>query len=341
MTTRRKYLTLLGTGTTALAGCTTNTENQENTDNTEINQTEPNKPNQEPTNNTEASGNDTKETDDTEEEKEPEFEIPLDGLGAYEEKVREARPRQKIFDQIDRILEQSDNPDQLADLLSSNKITTGAVEHNLYELASALYQKQKEKTSENIDDTVVFNKNWSFTSDSEAIIETYTVKNGKLQSQPIIADPENGQVYMRHKPGDGRDPTYLQQIRTDDNWASMVPQDYDAVLDRIEYGKERGGTEEEVRRFRTSVLENWSSGLFGMNSDPKIIPHDPKSSNIVFDGLYHDGDTNAVVELNQQYEDSDLPDSDEIISAEHTKDGWNFHELPDFEMGDELPAHNP
>ena len=331
---RRRFLTAAGTASAAaLAGC----QEKDADENDPLNETDAQAGSNESEIETQNNSVDNK-TDEPkpEEEKneEPEFEIPLDGLGAYEEKVREARPRQKTFNQVDKMLEQSDNPDQLADLLSSNKITTGAVEHNLYELASALYQKQEEKAGENVEDSVVFNINWSFTSDSEAIIETYTVEDGELQSQPIIADPEHGQVYMRHKP-DQENPEYLKRIRDDTDWAKMVPQDYDAFMKREEFVDK-----DDERTVREYTFKNWSAGLFGINTDPKVIPHDGESSNVVFDGLYHDGDAEAVVELNNQYFESNLFGIGEVVSAEYTGDGWKFHKQPDYEWGDELPGKN-
>jgi hypothetical protein len=119
----------------------------------------------------------------------------------------------------------------------------------------------------------------------------------------------------------------------------MAPQDYDSALRRIESGREDGGTEEQVRRFRGSVQTQWSHGLFGTGEEAEIIPYDAESSDIVFDGLYHNGDTQAVVELNNQYRESDLFDSDTMVSAEYTGDGWEFHELENYELGDQLPGH--
>jgi len=65
---------------------------------------------------------------------------------------------------------------------------------------------------------------------------------------------------------------------------------------------------------------------------------DGESSNVLYDGMYHDGDTEAVVELNNQYRESEHFDPDTIVSVEYTGSGWEFHEQPDYEWGDKLPA---
>jgi len=337
---RRRFLKAAGASSVAaLAGCQGEDPDETGSVNDTGNQAGSNESETETQNNSTDIENEEPEekTGDEGETEEPAFEIPLGGLGRYEEKVREASPRQATFNQVDRMLEQSDNPDQLADLLSSNKISVGAVEHNLYELASALYQRQQEKPGENIDDSVVFNVNFLISSDFEHIIETYTLEDGELQSNPIIADPESGRVYKRHKPGQ-EGPDYLKHVRKSDKAASMVPQDYEGE-EKIRNDVVDDWTEEEMRAEKEGMQNHWSYALFGTGKDFDIIPYDAESSNAVFDAMYNDGDTEALVKLNNKVA-SEFPDTDAVISAEYTSSGWKLREHPERKIGDQLPGED-
>lgn len=336
---RRRFLKAAGASSVAaLAGCQGKDPDETGSVNETGNQPGSNESETETQNNSTDIENEEPEekTGDEGETEEPDFEIPLGGLGRYEEKVREASPRQATFNQVDRMLEQSDNPDQLADLLSSNEISVGAVEHNLYELASALYQRQQEKPGENIDDSVVFNVNFIFSSTGQPIVDTYSVEDGELQSNPIIANPESGRVDMRHKPGQ-EGPDYLKNVRKSDKASTQVPQDYDGEEKFRNIFEE--WTEEEKRLRRESTQSHWSYALFGTGKDFDIIPYDAESSNAVFDAMYNDGDTEALVKLNNKVA-SEFPDTDAVISAEYTGSGWKLREHPERKIGDQLPGED-
>lgn len=266
-----------------------------------------------------------------------ELAIPLGGLGNYDNKVRNADPLetasedprgdpQLTGDQIQNMLDGAESVEEEAMFLAENTHT-----HYLH---SAMQEYHKAKSEG--EDMVVANINWSFTSDSEPIIEYHTVEDGELQGQPIIADA-NTEI-QTHSPGE-EGPDYLKALRTDDRYTRIVPQDYDALTDRVERGRENGGTEEDVKAFRETIINEWSNALFGTESEPNLIPHDSESSNVVFDGLYHGENTEAVVQLNNQYAESEHFGSDEIVSAQYTGTGWEFEVQEDYEMGDELPAH--
>ncbi|WP_133304633.1 hypothetical protein [Halonotius aquaticus] len=119
----------------------------------------------------------------------------------------------------------------------------------------------------------------------------------------------------------------------------MVAQDYDALTDRIRSGREDGGTDEEVQDFRQLIMSKWSSALFGTGNEANLIPYGGESSNLVFDAMYNDGNTEALVELNQAYAESDFVGSDQVVSAQYTGNGWQFEAHPDYEMGEKLPAN--
>ena len=323
MVTRRQVLTL--TGSLSLAGCLTGDGRTEPVE-TDVPETDT--PTPEPT------PADTPTDTETPEETTPELSereqairqgIPLDGLGAYEDQMLEAGPVQETTaKEINEILEGSNTPQQEADKLSQ-KLT----DEN-FGMWMAEYHRQKDDPA----NSVVVNENYGFFQDSGPILEIYTVQAGELQSRPTLSHTSYNKT-STHKPGDGPNPRYLRDMRDSTDWAQMLPQDFDAFSDRIE-----SLSEEEKRVGREIIAKYWSAGLFGISQDENIIPHDRESSNVVFDGLYHDGDPETVVDLNNQYRDSELFNSDVVVSAEYTGGGgWKFHRQENYEMGDELPGH--
>lgn len=308
MRTRRSVLTVIGAA--ALAGCSSSTTETRPNSNT---------------------GPENEEQSDAQRINQEDISVPLGGLGKYEEKVAEAQPLEEApteitIGEVEQILEKTNNVQeeqkQLAQILTTD---------NKYSVLQAYHTRKQ--PSEN---QVVVNQNWSFTTDSEPILEHYTIQNNELQSQPIITDTSHGSITI-HKPGDPN-PEYLKDIRDDTDAAQLVPQDYDALMDRIEYGKENGGTLEQVEEFRHTIMDQWSAGIFGVDSNPNVIPYDAESSNVVFDGIYHDGDTEAVVQLSNAYAESDLADTDQVVSAEYTGDDWKFRVHEDYEMGERIPG---
>lgn len=323
MVTRRQVLAL--TGSLSLAGCLTGDGRTEPVE-TDVPETDT--PTPEPT------PADTPTETETPEETTPELSereqairqgIPLDGLGAYEDQMLEAGPVQETTaKEIKNILESSDTVQQEADKLSQ-KLT----DENIG-IWMAEYHRQKDDPA----NSVVVNENFGFFQDSGPILEIYTVEGGELHSRPTLSHTSYNKT-STHKPGDGPNPRYLRDMRDSTDWAQTLPQDWEAYEENIE-----GGNEEQIRNVREGYVEFWSAGLFGIDEDEKIIPHDAESSNAVFDGLHGEGDTEAAVKLNNDYRDSELFNSDVVVSAEYTGGGgWKFHRQENYEMGDELPGH--
>ncbi len=330
MTDRRHFLTLLGAaGATGLAGCGGNSDSAE--DSPTVSES-PN--NSTVTERTPEQGTpeETPTEEDQVEDDEPEISqreqsiqegLPLEGLGAYEDQMLEAGPvEESTAEEIENLLEGASSPEEEADRLSE------MLTDENFGTRMAEFYRQKEDS----EDTVVVNENYGFFQDSGPILEIYTVENGELQSGPILSHTSYGETSTQ-APGDGENPQYLHDMRESSDWAQVMPQDYRALTERIE-----PLTDKEKRNVREDFVDYWSAGLFGLDETVNIIPHDGESSNVVFDGLYHDGDTQAVVELNNEYRDSELFDSDTVVSAEYTGDGWEFHERPEYEMGDKLPG---
>ena len=243
--------------------------------------------------------------------------IPFDGLGLYEEEVRSADSLEEsttniTAQQVNNILENSETVEEEADKLADIGDTG-----NLYSVLQE-YHSQKEEG----EDMVLANINWGFYQQSKPIIEYHTVQNGELQGQPIITDPF--MEITKHKPGQNN-PEYLKAIRTDDRWTKSVPQDMEAHHGYIEDQKEEDDlTKNKAREARETYQEKWGYGLFGVEDESNLIPYDEQSSNVVFDGLYHGENTEAVVQLNQEYAESGLTDTDEVVSAQYTGEGWEF-----------------
>ena len=258
--------------------------------------------------------------------------IPLDGLGAYTDQMldpKEGPVREETTEKVNAILEGSveEQRDALVEVLTEEN----------YEMLFSEYHRQigEEGGAEN---QVVLNRNWSFTSDSEPIFEFYLVENGDLQSQPVILDPDP-ETYNRqvNKPGTG-EPEYLAWIRDSSIWGRTVPQDWKAEEDRRNAFEE--WTEAEKRSRRESTQRFWSNGLFGVGQEPEVIPYDAESSMVLFKGMYQNGNTDAVVKLNNEYRDSEVFKSDNLVSAEYTENGWEFREHKEREIGDPLPGED-
>jgi hypothetical protein len=246
--------------------------------------------------------------------------LPLDGLGQFGEKVLDADMENSEFtaEGIQTLLEPADDVEEEAELLA--EITTP---DNLYQVSNAYLSIKKEG-----DNVVAINQNHAFYQDSGPLLEFHRIVDGELHGQPGLK--AQGQT---HFPGD-QGPDYLEAMRTDERFVGMVAQDYDAFIDRVE-----PLSESEKRTGRKKVFKRWSAGLFGVDSDPNVIPYDAESSNVVFDGIYHkDGNSKAVTSLNQAYAESDVSETDQVVSAQYTGDEWEFRVHEDYEMGDQLPA---
>lgn len=310
MNSRRELLTTLGVGVAGLTGCLSSSSQSESPASEPTNETEPEEPVED-------------ETTPQKNTSSLEGQVPLDGLGAYQEKLEQNPASEETLDWAENFLNGNTTPTQQAETLAE-EIT----EDNYTTLLNAIHRKNPDN-----ENTVVVNQNWSFTSDSEPIHEIYTVENGQLQSAPIIVDldPETTGRQI-HQPGQ-TGPEYLKDLRDSTDWAQTIPQDWSALEERI-----APGNQEEKRNVREGYVQHWSAALFGTGPDDTIIPYDGESSNVVFDGLYHDGDTEVVVELNNAYRDSELFGSDQIVSAQYTEEGWEFQAHSEYEMGEKLPG---
>jgi len=332
MKSRRRVLTLLGAGTAGLAGCGGNTSSSNPTESNTGLSTSGNSTGGTPEETTEedqGTPGEEEENGPTQREQNIKSGVPLNGLGAYENQMLEAEPTRRpetTTNQIQTLLEETNNPGQEANQLS--QILT---DENFTSYMAEFYRQKTDN-----EDTVVVNENFGLFQNSGPILEIYTVTNNQLQTGPILSFTDYGQTATQ-KPGDGQTGS-LHNMRDNTNGAQFIPQDYDSLISRIEGGRENGGSQEEVRSFRDSVINRWSAGLFGLGENPYIIPHNGESSNVVFNGLYHDGGTEAVVELNNEYRESELFDSDVVVSAEFTGSGWEFHRQEEYEMGDKLPG---
>ena len=252
--------------------------------------------------------------------------IPLEGLGAYEDAVLEAdQPDAATIKQIDSILEGENTPEELR-----NGLDDIATTDNLHQVMRYFHQQHQ-----NQEETVVINRNWSFTSDSEPILELYTVKNGELQNQPTITDTRAGQVVQTNKPGQ-ENPQYLADLRDSTDWAQNVSQDYQSIQQIIDRSLENNNpSEQDVREYRADKLQDWSRVMFGVDDEPKVRPHNVDTADTVFEAMYGDGDAEILAELSNEYDSEDY-DADTLVEVEYTGSSWNFHTPDNREMGDPL-----
>lgn len=274
-------------------------------------------------------------TDTTDQAAERELSIAFDGLGRYEEKVRNAEPLEEASlevttDDIHQMLEETDSA-----MEEATQIAYFAETVNPEDLHSILQEYHLEKTS--TENQVAVNQNTHIGGRIGNVNEIYTVKNGNLQSQPILqtdllVKTEKGDTI--HKPGQ-QTPQELKRQRDDSDFSISIPQDYDALQAGLEAYDQ---TKEEMREGRAGVFNRWSAGLFGIGESMNIVPYDGKTSNMVFDALYNNGDTEAIVELNQQFAASEYLGSDELVSARYDGSEWQFETHPDYALEEGLPG---
>ena len=301
MNSRRELLATLGAIT--LAGCTSESSEQ---------------------------GNSQPENTGNNEEPDRELSVPFGGLGAYEDAVNNADSIDEAngvtAGQIHDILEQSDTVQEEADELSNLGTT-----NNIHSILQEYHLEKNEG-----DNMVIANINWSFTSDSEPIIEYHTVQNGQLQGNPIITDPNH--ELKKHKPGQNQ-PEYLANLRQSDKAASLLPGDIEGMNERVEhYEENRDISEDKIRQFREMVMNEWSRTLFGVDDEPNVRPADLESGIALYEAKYGDGDANMLAQASNQYAESEHFNADYMVEAEYTGNGWEFSPNPNTELGDELSS---
>jgi hypothetical protein len=275
-------------------------------------------------------------TDTTDQAAERELSIAFDGLGRYEEKVRNAEPLEEASlevttDDVHQMLEETDSVEEEAE-----QIAYFAEQVNDEDLHSILQEYHLEKTS--TENQVVINQNTHIGGRTGNVNEIYTVKNNQLQSQPILqtdllVQTERGDTI--HKPGQ-QQPQELKAQRNPENSVRFVPQDYNSIREQIVEGVENeGATNEQVQEFRNNYLQDWSEVMFGTDSEPNVIPHDIETADTVFEAMYGEGNAQLIAELSNQYESQEYS-SETLVTVEYTENGWNFNTPEDRKMGDPL-----
>lgn len=335
MDSRRGFLALLGTGVAATAGCTSISSDPENGSSVENNTNESSsRTSTEESNTIESETNESDDTaddvdDDDSDVEESGLEMPLDGLGALEPKVKDAD-----WEVVHEYLDEDDyhDPEALADKLSDHIAL-----NDVYGMLQQLYKKQNESSVYSVEDTIVANVNLSYTSGVEEIIEIRRIEDRELKGSPIIVDVENNSVYMKHKPGQ-EGPDYLKRIRDPEDWARFVPQNYRAIrqiaINDVEEKGEQAFTKEDIREFRRHYLNEWSRIMFGANENPDLIPKDFETAVTAFEALYGNANTQIIADLSNEYYKTDY-DTDTLVTAEYDGE-WNFESPDDRNMGDRL-----
>lgn len=329
----REVLTVAGAG--AIAGCTGNSGSNE-----DGGISEPRESDTDPAGNGSDTGDsesaEDNSSDPEEQEQTPQWEkntrngIPLNGLGAYTDQMLEAGPVSAAkAETINSALEGAETVEEERDALVKE------VEQANYEALFSEYHRIKGKR-DNAENSVVLNRNWSFTSDSEPIFEFYIVEDGELQSQPIILDPDP-ETYNRqvNRPGE-KEPQYLAWLRNQDLYTSKTSQAYQSIQEQIEEGiEEENVTESQVKQFRHNFLQDWSRVMFGVDDEPDVRPYNVETADIVFEAMYGDGDGGILADLSNKFYDEDY-DTDTLVEVEFRSSEWNFYTPKDRDMGDPL-----
>ena len=266
-----------------------------------------------------------------------ELSIPLDGLGAYEDAVREAgriketvstgaRGIETTVDDIHNMLEQTNSVDEEREWLAEHT----PVQHDELHQVMHEYHRQKDEG----DDQVVANINWSFTGQSKPIAEFYTVQNGNLQGQPSITYQKGIELLTNH-PGQD-EPSALANLRQSDK-AGLLPEDIDGLNIRIEDAREyEDATDEQIRDLRENVFSKWSYSVPGLGDGHMIKPENIESGNIVMDAKYGDGETEPLTELANQYAESDHFNNGVMTTVNYNGEEWEFTDRPDHQMSDQI-----
>ncbi|WP_154020402.1 hypothetical protein [Halorubrum halophilum] len=331
----RGVLTVAGAG--AIAGCTGNTGSTEEGESSEPRESDTDPAgNGSDTGESEAGGNSSEpEEGRDEQEQTPQWEkntrngIPLNGLGAYTDQMLEAGPVSAAkAGTINNALKGAETVEEERDALAQT-LTPGN-----YTLLMSEYHRQRGEQG-NTENQVVVNQNWSFTSDSEPILELYKVENGNLQSQPVIVDANHKYQRQTNKPGSG-EPPYLAGLRNQENDVRFTSQAYQSIQNKIEEGiKEENVSEINVKQFRYNFLQDWSRVMFGVDDEPDVRPYDVETADIVFEAMYGDGDGGILADLSNKIYEEDY-DTDTLVEVEFRNSEWNFHTPKNRDMGDPL-----
>jgi hypothetical protein len=324
MTTRRRYLTLLGASTTFLAGCGGNTSSSTPTE------TQSNPATDTPTPE-EAVETDTESMEERINQN-IEENIPLDGLGKYTEKILEAEaPNAATTQEIDQILEgENQDPETLRNQLD-DVITTD----NIHQVMRYFHQNHNDKQN-----TIIANKNWRFTGQSDPTIEIYTVQNGKLQPGPTLTDTYNNKVNKINKPNQNK-PKPLADLRDPTDGSRRSSTDYQAMqelMDSIE--QYEGLSEEDEREIRETTFSKMSCAVPGLDPEDNFIFYDGENANLVTDVL-REGNKEAAqayTQLANKIPEAEGLGEEGYVSAEYTGSDWKLRHHPDWEPGDKLPG---
>ena len=317
METRRTALGILAAGITGLAGCSSQT----------------------------STGNE--DNGDTTAEEQQELAVPFDGLGAYEDSLREAggidepivyqldgaRDDQKMTSQdIVNMLEETNSVEE-----EQQWLTRHAKPGHLPSIMNE-YHKNKEEG----EPMVVANQNTAFMGSITTIGELYTatVNDGEytLNSQPSI-NVAQGTRILTHFPGE-EEPSALANLRQT-RGAGMVPSDYNALQERIEYAREHeDATEEEIRGIREYTFKDMSAMFIGVGPDEDVIAYDGDTANTLTAPLQEDNQeaAEALVTASKQLPEAESYETDTTVSAEYTGDDLEFRTHENWEYGDRLPG---
>lgn len=306
MRTRRGVLAILGA--TAVAGCTSQAENDKNTI--------------------------------AEKLADRELTLPFNGAGPYEEKIRnadqlpEGRPGELEVSLQDVVDILDDEPQDQAQKL--NEMLTNVRHHaddapKLLKTFHTLYQGPPNNQP-------ILNQSRLIGASGDYNATFYS-DNGILQSQPYLQSPIiNGD--QTNGPNEQK-PESLVAARNPKDGRVGVPEDM-KVLDilkehyRSEYDSQTA--EEKLRTVREAHVTNWSAAIPGLGLGDNLRPWDSETSNTLHQGKFHGENAMVMIEIGQEFYDSEHYSSDVPVAVEMTDNGYEFREVPDHDPKDPLPG---
>lgn len=269
-------------------------------------------------------------------ESEPELTIPIAGLREYEEKLREYGPMEGPVDtlpggietspeDIRRMLEETDSVEEERNWLAEN--TPIGEEQTFHVMNEYLTQKEPGEPS------VQLNRIYVFIPGASGLVNTFTtVKNGELEGQPSIMYQVGANPVTDHPNQKGHEALY--HLRVPDKAASITPIDVEGIKKSIRIYKEDDDTyEEDIVGFRRTVFLRSSYVLPGI-SERQRLRFERETAAKLYEGMFGNDDPSIITEGAKQYQQSEHFDTDYMVEAEITENGWEFNRRPDLEMGD-------
>lgn len=254
--------------------------------------------------------------------------IAYEGLGTYEKSLQEARPvtaaRSKAGEYELIKLNEKETVEEEADELAKILENQGPG----YDINSLMKGYHQEKTDP--DNQIILNKNillpWN-----ESVHEIYTVKNGQLQNQPTLQSNAVPDAFGTiHKPGQQK-PEVLKDLRQ----YAGIPRIPESLKDtNLHLDVLPESAEQETERMKRN-MNRWTDCILGLyDSSVPLRPETYHDGMLVYEAKFGVEDPEIYAELCKAADDEEVLESDVVVEASYTGDGWEMSQNPDVDIGD-------